>query len=60
MAKGYWIGRIKINNDAGYQTYAAANPAIFNKFGFVSAFRVTPAATGQVPSARRAHRVAAG
>lgn len=33
MAKGYWIGRIKIDNDAGYQTYAAANPAIFNKFG---------------------------
>ena len=33
MAKGYWIGRIQVNNDEGYKPYAAANPAIFKKFG---------------------------
>jgi uncharacterized protein (DUF1330 family) len=33
MAKGYWIGRVDVNNDEGYKTYAAANPAIFKKFG---------------------------
>jgi uncharacterized protein (DUF1330 family) len=33
MAKGYWIGRVDVNNDEGYKPYAAANPAIFKKFG---------------------------
>ena len=33
MAKGYWIGRVEVNNEEGYQPYAAANPAIFKKFG---------------------------
>jgi uncharacterized protein (DUF1330 family) len=33
MAKGYWIGRVDVNNDEGYKAYAAANPAIFKKFG---------------------------
>jgi uncharacterized protein (DUF1330 family) len=33
MAKGYWIGRIDVHNEDGYKPYAAANPAIFNKFG---------------------------
>ena len=33
MAKGYWIGRIDVHNDEGYKAYAAANPAIFKKFG---------------------------
>jgi len=33
MAKGYWIGRIDVSNDEGYRHYAAANPAIFKKFG---------------------------
>ena len=33
MAKGYWIGRVDVHNDEGYKEYAAANPAIFNKFG---------------------------
>jgi uncharacterized protein (DUF1330 family) len=33
MAKGYWIGRVDVHNEDGYQTYAAANPAIFKKFG---------------------------
>jgi len=32
MAKGYWIGRVDVHNEEGYKAYAAANPAIFNKF----------------------------
>jgi uncharacterized protein (DUF1330 family) len=33
MAKGYWIARVDVNNEEGYKPYAAANPAIFKKFG---------------------------
>ena len=33
MAKGYWIGRVDVKNDEGYKPYAAANAAIFKKFG---------------------------
>ncbi len=33
MAKAYWIGRVDVNNDEAYKAYAAANPAIFKKFG---------------------------
>ena len=33
MAKGYWIGRVDVHNDDGYKPYAAANLAIFKKFG---------------------------
>jgi uncharacterized protein (DUF1330 family) len=33
MAKGYWIARVDVKNDEGYKPYAAANPAIFKKFG---------------------------
>ena len=33
MAKGYWIGRVDVNNPEGYKAYAAANAAIFKKFG---------------------------
>jgi uncharacterized protein (DUF1330 family) len=33
MAKGYWIVRVDVHNDEGYKPYAAANPAIFKKFG---------------------------
>jgi uncharacterized protein (DUF1330 family) len=33
MAKGYWIGRVDVHDDDGYKPYAAANPAIFKKFG---------------------------
>jgi uncharacterized protein (DUF1330 family) len=33
MAKGYWIGRVDVNNEEGYKPYAAANQAIFKKFG---------------------------
>lgn len=33
MAKGYWIARVDVSNEEGYKPYAAANPAIFKKFG---------------------------
>jgi uncharacterized protein (DUF1330 family) len=33
MAKAYWIARVDVHNQDGYQHYAAANPAIFKKFG---------------------------
>ena len=33
MAKGYWIATCRCANDEGYKPYAAANPAIFKKFG---------------------------
>ena len=33
MAKGYWIARVQVDNPDGYAPYAAANPAIFKKFG---------------------------
>jgi len=33
MAKGYWLAHVDVNNEAGYKAYAAANPAIFKKFG---------------------------
>jgi uncharacterized protein (DUF1330 family) len=33
MARGYWIGRVDVHNEDGYKAYAAANPAIFKKFG---------------------------
>jgi uncharacterized protein (DUF1330 family) len=33
MAKGYWIARVDVHDEDGYKHYAAANPAIFKKFG---------------------------
>jgi uncharacterized protein (DUF1330 family) len=33
MAKGYWIARVDVSNEPGFAPYAAANQAIFNKFG---------------------------
>jgi uncharacterized protein (DUF1330 family) len=33
MPKGYWIARVDVSSDEGYKPYAAANPAIFKKFG---------------------------
>jgi uncharacterized protein (DUF1330 family) len=33
MPKGYWIARVDVKSDEGYKPYAAANPAIFKKFG---------------------------
>jgi uncharacterized protein (DUF1330 family) len=33
MPKGYWIARVDVHNEDGYKPYAAANPAIFKKYG---------------------------
>jgi uncharacterized protein (DUF1330 family) len=33
MPKGYWIALVDVYSDEGYKAYAAANPAIFKKFG---------------------------
>jgi len=33
MAKGYWIASVDVSNEEGYKPYAAANAAIFKKFG---------------------------
>src|SRR6516165_7086645 len=33
MAKGYWIGRVDVNNEDGFKPHAAANQPIFKKFG---------------------------
>ena len=33
MAKGYWVGRVEVNNEESYKPYAAANAAIFKKYG---------------------------
>jgi uncharacterized protein (DUF1330 family) len=33
MAKAYWIARVDVNNEDGFKPYAAANAAIFKKFG---------------------------
>jgi uncharacterized protein (DUF1330 family) len=33
MAKGHWIVRVDVKNEEGMKRYAAANPAIFKKFG---------------------------
>ena len=33
MPKGYWIGRVDVNDAEGYKPYSAANNAIFKKFG---------------------------
>lgn len=33
MAKGYWIGRVDVDDAEGYAPYVAAGPAIYGKFG---------------------------
>jgi uncharacterized protein (DUF1330 family) len=33
MAKGYWIGRIDVNDPEGYKAYVAADAEPFRKFG---------------------------
>ena len=33
MLKAYWIAHVDVHNDEGYKPYAAANPAIFRKYG---------------------------
>ena len=59
MAKGYWIGRVDVHNEDGYKAYAAANPAIFKKFGgrFVVRAGKFEAPGRQRPVAQRRHRI---
>lgn len=33
MPKGYWIGRVDVQNEDGYKPYVAANSEIFKKYG---------------------------
>ncbi len=33
MAKGYWIARVDVNSDDGYQEYVSQNGPVFAKFG---------------------------
>jgi uncharacterized protein (DUF1330 family) len=33
MPRGYWVARVEVSNQEGYQPYAAANAAIFRKYG---------------------------
>jgi uncharacterized protein (DUF1330 family) len=33
MKKGYWIGRIDVHNNEGYQEYVAQNGPVFAKYG---------------------------
>lgn len=33
MARGYWIAHLDVTNEEGMKPYAAANLAIFKKFG---------------------------
>jgi uncharacterized protein (DUF1330 family) len=33
VPKGYWIASVDVHDEEAYKPYAAANPAIFKKFG---------------------------
>ena len=33
MAKGYWVARVDVHNEAAYKNYLAANGAAFAKYG---------------------------
>jgi len=33
MPKGYWIGRVDVQNPEAYKNYVAANAAAFSKYG---------------------------
>ena len=59
MAKGYWIGRVDVHNDEGYKAYAAANPAIFKKFGgaLLSCAAASSTAWRATPLAQRRDRI---
>ena len=59
MAKGYWIARVDVHNDEGYKAYAAANPAIFKKFGgrFVVRARQIHGHRRPKPLAQRGDRI---
>lgn len=32
MTKGYWVARVDVTDEAGYQTYVAANAVAFEKY----------------------------
>ena len=59
MAKGYWIGHVDVHNDEGYKPYAAANPAIFRKYGgrFVVRAGKFECTEGNQQAAQRGDRV---
>ena len=59
MAKGYWIARVDVHNDDGYKAYAAANGAIFKKFGgrFVVRGGKFTGVEGAKPLAQRRDRI---
>ena len=59
MAKGYWIGRVDVHNEEGYKPYAAANPAIFRKYGgrFVVRAGKFECTGRRQPAAQRGHRI---
>ena len=59
MPKGYWIGRVDVHNEDGYKPYAAANPAIFKKYGgrFVVRAGKFENPEGSQPVAQRGHRI---
>ena len=59
MAKGYWIGRVDVHNDEGYKPYAAANAAIFRKYGgrFVVRAGKSECTGGSQQAAQRRDRV---
>ncbi|MGO0578086.1 DUF1330 domain-containing protein [Ornithinimicrobium panacihumi] len=33
MAKGYWIGRVEVQDEAAYRRYVEANAAAFSRYG---------------------------
>ena len=59
MPKGYWIGRVDVKSDEGYKPYAAANAAIFKKFGgrYVIRAGKFECARGQRPLAQCGDRI---
>jgi len=55
MAKGYWIARVDVHNEEGYKAYAAANQAIFKKFG--ARYVVRAGKSESVEGAKRSRNV---
>ncbi|GGC92887.1 DUF1330 domain-containing protein [Chelatococcus reniformis] len=55
MAKGYWIGRVDVNDPEGYKAYVAANAEAFAKYG--ARFLVRGGAFAAVEGEARARNV---
>ncbi len=55
MARGYWVARVDVHNEEAYKPYAAANPAIFRKFG--GRFVVRSGQSESVEGTKRARTV---